>query len=150
MRPMTLAIILFASVGCTSHAGPFITSISPTGPGQIAVQKCMVEYSKFNNEISMSDCTMRTIHISTGDASPWAAPPKGWSTSPAPTPAAPPSSSVAPSGASGSAAPSVVSGSAAPSGASGGLVEGQGARSAIEGDASAKGNGPVAATVTHR
>lgn len=150
MRPMTLAIILFASVGCTSHAGPFITSISPTGPGQIAVQKCMVEYSKFNNEISMSDCTMRTIHISTGDASPWAAPPKGWSTSPAPTPAAPPSSSAAPSGASGSAAPSVVSGSAAPSGASGGLVEGQGARSAIEGDASAKGNGPVAATVTHR
>lgn len=150
MRPMTLAIILFASVGCTSHAGPFITSISPTGPGQIAVQKCMVEYSKFNNEISMSDCTMRTIHISTGDASPWAAPPKGWSTSPAPTPAAPPSSSVTPSGASGSAAPSVVSGSAAPSGASGGLVEGQGARSAIEGDASAKGNGPVAATVTHR
>lgn len=82
MRPLMIATALLVMAGCSSHAGPFITHISPAGPGSIMVQKCMVEYSKFNNEISTSDCTTRTLRITTGEASPWSAPPKGWSANP--------------------------------------------------------------------
>ncbi len=63
MRWIALLALVF-TVGCT-HAGPFVTNLSPAGGGRVNVEKCMVEFNMFLGTMSESDCQNQTIQLNT-------------------------------------------------------------------------------------
>jgi len=60
---LPLSFLALLSAACTSQAGPFVTQIRYAGPGLIAVEKCMVEFTKFTNTISTEDCGTEVIAV---------------------------------------------------------------------------------------
>lgn len=61
MRTYLLFLVL-GMAGCSSHAGPFVTNVSNAGDG-LMVEKCMVEFSQWNNGVSTSDCSSYAIDV---------------------------------------------------------------------------------------
>ncbi len=53
--------IAFSVTGCSSKAGPFVTSISSDGEGGIVVEKCMVRLDRMINTVESADCTNTNI-----------------------------------------------------------------------------------------
>jgi hypothetical protein len=66
MRAMILAALV-ALAGCTTTAGPFISTISSDGAGQLHVSKCMVSFNGFLGVVSSTDCTAVVIPIGQGE-----------------------------------------------------------------------------------
>jgi len=66
---MKMGILLIVVLGgCVSRAGPFVTHISKDGKGGIAVEKCMVTFNRYYNEIKTGDCTSHVIDILESDS----------------------------------------------------------------------------------
>jgi len=63
MTRASLALLLLLTAGCVSQAGPFVTHIRYAGPGLLAVEKCMVEFTKFTNTVSTEDCSTEVVAI---------------------------------------------------------------------------------------
>ena len=62
---MRIAVLLaLALVGCTTHAGPFVTNISTAGPGKLLVEKCMADMSSATGAMSMGQCNSSVVDIS--------------------------------------------------------------------------------------
>jgi len=61
MRILLLASVILL-VGC-STAGPFVTSISSDGRGNLIVDKAHVEFNSFVGTISTKDATSSTINL---------------------------------------------------------------------------------------
>ena len=61
---LVLAIPLFAllAAGCTT-AGPFVTSISSDGRGNLIIEKSMVQLNNFTGTVSNHDSTTTTIRL---------------------------------------------------------------------------------------
>jgi len=68
MRVPSLALLSLLVAGCTSTAGPFVTSIRYGGPGLLVLEKCMVEHTKVGNHIATTDCFDETVAIGPGAA----------------------------------------------------------------------------------
>lgn len=60
-RLLLLSCVLLTS-GCTT-AGPFVTNIGLSGPGQLAVEKCLVQFDSYNGTISNKDCKTSYVYI---------------------------------------------------------------------------------------
>jgi hypothetical protein len=63
-----ILLVLFVSVavsGCSSHAGPFVTSISSDGRGGLIVEKCMAKFDPWMSTVNNDQC--RTSKIIVGN-----------------------------------------------------------------------------------
>jgi hypothetical protein len=63
---ITLIALCFVVTGCTSQAGPFVTSISSDGRGGIVVEKCMVSLQRQIATMENTECTNTDITLSQG------------------------------------------------------------------------------------
>lgn len=61
-------LVVLAVVGCTTHAGPFVTNISTAGPGKLLVEKCMADMSSATGAMSMGQCNSSVVDISTSQS----------------------------------------------------------------------------------
>lgn len=57
---ITLFVVIAIIAGC-STAGPFVTNISSDGMGNIIVEKNMVKFNPFSDEVSMGDTPSTTV-----------------------------------------------------------------------------------------
>jgi type IV secretion system protein VirB7 len=60
IAPLIIPMFL---AGC-STTGPFVTGVSSNGDGSLLVEKCMVTYNAWSNNLGMKDCTSHTIKTS--------------------------------------------------------------------------------------
>ena len=61
-----IAFFLFISAaisGCSSHAGPFVTSVSSDGNGGIIVEKCMVKFDPWMSTVNNDQCRTSKIIV---------------------------------------------------------------------------------------
>ncbi|KKN95020.1 hypothetical protein LCGC14_0183470 [marine sediment metagenome] len=67
MRKITALLIATISVivisGCSSRAGPFVTSISSDGRGGLIVEKCMAKFDPWMSTVNNDNCTSTTMHV---------------------------------------------------------------------------------------
>ena len=67
MRKVTALFIATISVlvisGCSSRAGPFVTSISSDGRGGLIVEKCMAKFDPWMSTVNNDNCTSTTMHV---------------------------------------------------------------------------------------
>jgi len=67
MRKVTALLIATISVivisGCSSRAGPFVTSISSDGRGGLIVEKCMAKFDPWMSTVNNDNCTSTTMHV---------------------------------------------------------------------------------------
>jgi hypothetical protein len=66
MRSAILACLTLIPAGCTT-AGPFVTSVSSDGRGNLVVEKSMVKYNGFMGTVSNEMTTTTTIKVCQGD-----------------------------------------------------------------------------------
>lgn len=62
MRTALIVLAATLSAGC-SHAGPYVTSISPNGYGQLLIEKCAVEYNWFMGTVSNKGCQTYSVYL---------------------------------------------------------------------------------------
>lgn len=59
-----IAILAVALLGCScSTAGPFVTSVSSDGRGNLVIEKSMVQMNAFTGTISNKNPTTTTIRV---------------------------------------------------------------------------------------
>lgn len=67
MRKVTALLIATISTivisGCSSRAGPFVTSISSDGRGGLIVEKCMAKFDPWMSTVNNDNCTSTTMHV---------------------------------------------------------------------------------------
>lgn len=60
---LAVVIAIFAISGCSSKAGPFVTSISSDGRGGLIVEKCMAKFDPWMSTVNNDNCTSTTMRI---------------------------------------------------------------------------------------
>ena len=64
MKKITLILFISAAIsGCSSHAGPFVTSISSDGNGGLIVEKCMAKFNPWMSTINNDQCRTSNIKV---------------------------------------------------------------------------------------
>ena len=67
MKKVTALLITALSVivisGCSSRAGPFVTSISSDGRGGLIVEKCMAKFDPWMSTVNNDNCTSTTMQV---------------------------------------------------------------------------------------
>lgn len=64
MKTRVLTVLVVATLaGCTSKAGPFVTSVSSDGRGNLIVEKCMVSLQRQLSTVQNEDCTTHAIAL---------------------------------------------------------------------------------------
>ncbi len=67
MKKVTALLIAAISVivisGCSSRAGPFVTSISSDGRGGLIVEKCMAKFDPWMSTVNNDNCTSTTMQV---------------------------------------------------------------------------------------
>lgn len=64
-RSLALACLAFTATSCTT-AGPFVTSISSDGQGNLIVEKSKVKMNAFLGTITNTESSTTTIRLSSG------------------------------------------------------------------------------------
>lgn len=57
------ALSVFVISGCSSRAGPFVTSISSDGRGGLIVEKCMAKFDPWMSTVNNDNCTSTTMQV---------------------------------------------------------------------------------------
>lgn len=67
MRKVTTLLIAAISAivisGCSSRAGPFVTSISSDGRGGLIVEKCMAKFDPWMSTVNNDNCTSTAMRV---------------------------------------------------------------------------------------
>ena len=67
MRKVTAVLIATLSAiiisGCSSRAGPFVTSISSDGRGGLIVEKCMAKFDPWKSTVNNDNGTSTTMQV---------------------------------------------------------------------------------------
>ena len=66
MKKVLVLTAVLLCVGCTSQAGPYVTSISSDGRGGLTVEKCMMLLHRQLGTVENSSCTHVNIALTQG------------------------------------------------------------------------------------
>ena len=63
MKRILLLLPAFAFIGCATHAGPFVTSVSNNGDGSLVIEKCMVRLDPWMAVVNNYKCGHTVMKI---------------------------------------------------------------------------------------
>lgn len=63
MLRIVLLYVLAILTSCATTAGPFVTSISADGRGNLTVEKCSVQMDPWMGSVSNKDCHQASLRV---------------------------------------------------------------------------------------